>query len=647
MTTPSGNFSIHSLIVEDFDQDDDLDILIISFDHGVLMYENVGGGDNFSNSPEVLFDVVTRQGLVTDLDQDNLLDIVVIEDVNPTNMYWIKNLGELAFAPPQIIPLSNGLYRVVHNTDLDQDGDEDLLTIYADQNQVQWLENEGNGTFNTPQLLSTETTLPRSVNSGDVDGDGDIDILLSFSSAKKFSWRENVNGNPAISGYSYFDVNQDGVRNTGELGLSFNRVSIEPSALATYTNPDGRYQFFAENGTYTLQPEAVNGWMITSPENGYEITIQDTIFSNLDFGYYPTAQTSELAISQASATTRCNVTVPFWLTVKNLGTTFFDGSLSLKLPENVSYLNAIPAPDSISIEGLHWQIENLFPLQDEAYTLSLEMPGVDDIGDTLRFIATTYEEQLDGMLEEIAVSEYSSVLRCAYDPNDKLVDPTGLEDPTLALPEENLFYTIRFQNTGTDTAFNVRIEDQLDSDLDWTTFRPVSSSHAFRTELNDAGIVTFFFDDIQLVDSVTNEPLSHGYVSYQVQPLEDVEVGTEIRNTAFIYFDFNPPIQTNTTVNTIIEGSVSTTTPQSAVNVIAAPNPFRDNTLLSIITENDNRWCDIEIYTGTGQVLERFKMKTNQSIEINASDWPATTLILKVRDSDTREFLGAYKLLHF
>jgi uncharacterized repeat protein (TIGR01451 family) len=54
----------------------------------------------------------------------------------------------------------------------------------------------------------------------------------------------------------------------------------------------------------------------------------------------------------------------------------------------------------------------------------------------------------------------------SYDPNDKAASPRGLGDDHYILPNEPLNYTIRFQNTGNDTAFTVVIRDTLDMDLD-------------------------------------------------------------------------------------------------------------------------------------------------------------------------------------
>ncbi|MGO8056416.1 DUF7619 domain-containing protein, partial [Rhizobium leguminosarum] len=57
----------------------------------------------------------------------------------------------------------------------------------------------------------------------------------------------------------------------------------------------------------------------------------------------------------------------------------------------------------------------------------------------------------------------------SFDPNDKVESNMGIFSPQQLANKEDLLYTIRFQNTGNDTAFNVVVRDTLDSRIDFTT----------------------------------------------------------------------------------------------------------------------------------------------------------------------------------
>jgi uncharacterized repeat protein (TIGR01451 family) len=109
-------------------------------------------------------------------------------------------------------------------------------------------------------------------------------------------------------------------------------------------------------------------------------------------------------------------------------------------------------------------------------------------------------------------------------------------------------YTIHFQNTGNAPAFNIRLRDTLDTNLDINSFEVRSYSHPAQISIN-GNILTVRFNNIMLPDSTTDYEGSMGYFQYRLKPLPNLPNGTQIENTAYIYFDYNAPIVTNTTIN--------------------------------------------------------------------------------------------------
>ena len=139
------------------------------------------------------------------------------------------------------------------------------------------------------------------------------------------------------------------------------------------------------------------------------------------------------------------------------------------------------------------------------------------------------------------------LLRGSYDPNDKLADPPGAGPTNRILPNLDIRYTVRFQNTGNDTAFAVVILDTIDTEvLDLTTIRPGPSSHPYTFQVKEGNVLEFTFHPIALPDSTTDKDGSQGYVSYQIEQQKDLPTGTQIGNRAAIYFDNNPVVLTNT-----------------------------------------------------------------------------------------------------
>ncbi|MBL4734788.1 MAG: hypothetical protein JKY18_05545, partial [Flavobacteriales bacterium] len=101
-------------------------------------------------------------------------------------------------------------------------------------------------------------------------------------------------------------------------------------------------------------------------------------------------------------------------------------------------------------------------------------------------------------------------LTASMDPNDKQAFPTGVSIEHYTKPNQQLEYFIRFQNTGTDTAFNVTIRDTISQLLNIETINILGASHSFTHTIREQGIVEWTFANILLPDSNINELASHG-----------------------------------------------------------------------------------------------------------------------------------------
>ncbi|HMQ46563.1 MAG TPA: hypothetical protein PKA00_03170 [Saprospiraceae bacterium] len=139
----------------------------------------------------------------------------------------------------------------------------------------------------------------------------------------------------------------------------------------------------------------------------------------------------------------------------------------------------------------------------------------------------------------------------AYDPNRKTAIPTGVGEEHLLAANRSIQYTIEFQNTGSDTAYKVLLRDVLPAELDVNSFKPGHASHLYTWEIRGLDTLEVLFFPIALPDSNTNEPASHGFFTFELAQQPDLPDGTTIENSASIFFDFNPPILTNTVIHTI------------------------------------------------------------------------------------------------
>src|SRR5690606_38434585 len=83
----------------------------------------------------------------------------------------------------------------VYAADLDGDGDMDMISASTNDDKIAWYKNiDGQGTFGLQQIISEDILNVSSIFATDIDGDGDMDILYASSAGDTIAWLENING---------------------------------------------------------------------------------------------------------------------------------------------------------------------------------------------------------------------------------------------------------------------------------------------------------------------------------------------------------------------------------------------------------------------------------------------------------------------
>ncbi|MCC7503516.1 MAG: T9SS type A sorting domain-containing protein [Flavobacteriales bacterium] len=361
------------------------------------------------------------------------------------------------------------------------------------------------------------------------------------------------------TGHCFIDVDSDGACDASDPAVPFVQVSSLPSMGTVFTLQDGDYLFApTDSGTFTLTGASPGPWwQLSSDSASYTVTLNTLTPSadTLDFGWAPLIDTTVVDASVVSWPLSCMGHLQQWVNVLNQGTTRPNLVVSLTLDTLLSFASATPAPDSIVGQTLYWHVDTLVHFGSWQALLAVIPPGVLFVGDTAHSVLQISEIDSIGNMNAVSTYAWESIITCAYDPNDKQVEPKG--EGTwggIASTTEWITYNIRFQNTGNDTAQTVVIEDDLSGSVQWNTLQVLAASHALTgLSINTSGKSAFRFDDIWLPDSNVNEPASHGFVRFRVRPQPGLSHLTTIVNNAGIFFDLNPPVITNTVRNTVID----------------------------------------------------------------------------------------------
>jgi uncharacterized repeat protein (TIGR01451 family) len=181
----------------------------------------------------------------------------------------------------------------------------------------------------------------------------------------------------------------------------------------------------------------------------------------------------------------------------------------------------------------------------------------------------------------------------SYDPNDKRCHlPTYIQPDV----QENLPFTVRFQNDGNYPALNVVVRDTISTNLDLSTFRFIGSKHPVSYTVDPVSReVVFRFSGIQLLPSVDSLEGSQGYFTYEIKELANLNLNSEIKNMAYIFFDFNPAIITNTTLN--INGYAGNPSFQNE-SIMLFPNPSKGTFQISGIEKGS-----FYLHSTSGQLI--------------------------------------------
>ncbi|MEO8088438.1 MAG: T9SS type A sorting domain-containing protein [Bacteroidota bacterium] len=352
-----------------------------------------------------------------------------------------------------------------------------------------------------------------------------------------------------------------------------------------YTDNYGRYSFQTGYGNYQVMVDTINArYHVVCPVSFLEtsiLTAIDSIDTDIDFGvdcnsgYDLTAR----SISPAGIFSIGHSRTLYLNTGEELSYlgilcgNSIAGSVEAILSGLVSYISpAVGAltPTSINGDTIIWNISN-FSLVDPQHDFNI-IVGISPnatINDSVCVELNVSPTGGDNIPSNNSLSECFPI-RNAVDPNEKYMSPSGLVDTS----QQWFTFTIFFQNTGNAPAEDIYVLDTMDQNLDPTTFAWLSSSHDVITQLLPGNILRFNYPGINLVDSTTDEAGSQGYVQYKVRRKENLPANTTISNTAYIYFDFNAPVATNTVAATL------TLNVSTADNAIAEfniyPNPARN-----------------------------------------------------------------------
>ena len=353
-----------------------------------------------------------------------------------------------------------------------------------------------------------------------------------------------------IRGMFYYDENQNNIKDTAEEGIEGLYYAVD--TVFNYSQSEGYFSFFNGDGVYDIDILS-DYWVATEPAEleNIVVNVEDTNITYVELGLYLQEHIPDATIDISPQTFVAGFDHVATVSYTNLGSQVMDGVIKIVLDSFLLSPTTTPTADFNMGDTLVWNYDNLTYGDIEQIVVNSTV-DVDALGFNVEIYAEITSNVGDSLWTN-NVAEIRELVVGSYDPNDKQVYPMGECDAQLTLADDELEYLVRFQNTGNWPATTVSIWDTISPYLDLSTLVITSASHEVEVDFVHDRFIRFNFFDIMLPDSTSNEAESHGFVKYSIQAKEDVVFGTEVNNTAHIFFDYNDPIVTNTTVNVLVD----------------------------------------------------------------------------------------------
>lgn len=441
---------------------------------------------------------------------------------------------------------------------------------------------------------------------------------------------------------AFLDSNNNGLQDAGEANFNLGNFTYEKNddgVVHHYSSQNGQMTLYEMNAantydvSFNIDPAYASYYDLATP------TMQDvsiTPGSGTVAYVFPVTVVNtyqDLAISIV-AQQQPNPGFPYYLMISytNMGNTPVASATVSFANDPLTSILAVSESVTSTPYGFTYNVTDLQPYETRVIYVTLQTPPIPavELGDLITNSAAILPIEGDAIPENNE-AVCTQVVVGSYDPNDKMESRGRYIDINEFGADDYLYYTIRFENTGTAPALNIRINDVLDHSLDASSIRVVAASHDYEMDRVE-NIVNWKFNQIMLPPVLVDPDGAQGFVHFKVKPLPGFAAGDIIPNTAAIYFDFNPPIITNTFLSEFSDQLRVVDQPND--KFVVYPNPA--NSHINIMTTDGVEISSVKIYDVTGKII----FNTNDGREnnyIDVSSISSGLYLLEIRDNSGRK----------
>jgi uncharacterized repeat protein (TIGR01451 family) len=428
---------------------------------------------------------------------------------------------------------------------------------------------------------------------------------------------------------TYIDRNNNAIFDSNDTTFSTALIEISDGTQTQnhQIEQNGIFTKFFTPGTYTSK-------LISYEQNikYYTVTpsVHTTIFASskqVDSVFFrlvpkPNIQDLQVTIIPTSGA-RPGFQSTYKILAKNVGTKTIENIEVKFLKDSLQTIeSASILPTSVVDDTLIWNIDSMAILESKEFTVTCKnaIPPNLNANDTLHLIACITPFENDSFITDNSFLLKQVVVN-SVDPNDKIESHGGGITTQQLTNGDYLYYTIRFQNTGTGYATKIKITDTLSDKLNWNTLDILANTNNLAYTIENKNIITWWNDNVYLPDSTSDEINSHGYVSFRIKPVSDLSSVDIVENRAHIYFDYNAAVITNTVTTQILEQRITNIIQKEIKEIKLYPSPTNNIVQLEF-NAISYQHITLKIIDVQGKEIYTESLKSNiglNSVQLNLS----------------------------
>jgi len=427
-----------------------------------------------------------------------------------------------------------------------------------------------------------------------------------------------------ITGIGLFDLDNNGC-DVNDTSFPFLKLNIDDgtNVVSTFTTNIGEYNFYTQDGTFTITPEFENPTFFNATPVDATINFPDTNnnITTQDFCITANGVNNDVEIVMApTEPARPGFDAIYVITYKNKGNQTLSGDFSFTYDDSVlDYVSATETPATQATGQLTWDYIDLLPFENRSVYVTL------NVNSPMEIPAINIDDQLDFsvLINPIAgdelpndnVFDYKQIVVGSFDPNDITCIEGDIVEPTEI--GEYLHYIINFENTGNFQAENIVVATEVDPVMfDINSLRVLSSSHDAYVK-QTGNLIEIIFQSINLASG------GHGNILLKVQTQNTVQTDDTVTKSAEIFFDYNFPIVTNDANTTFALLSTSEFEVDQSVSIY--PNPVKH--IVTISAKENIK--SISLFDVQGRVLQT-KMDSKQEVKLDMSNRANGVYFMKI-----------------